>query len=115
MKRDLVLKKRTVGSIVENKKKARDKQSNELRAPRARLPSVEALASMQDWATIEEKRVLAQALANDQQITIIDTLTAVENNQEEYFGSDGDVDGVESEAGVLHPLSLYARGITQTN
>lgn len=73
-------------------------------ATRARPPSVEALEPiMQDWAMDEKERIVAKALANDQQIVVIENLTTVENGQEECFRLTDDVDGVESEAGVLPP------------
>lgn len=82
------------------KKKSRDKKnSKKWEATRAQL----FVESTQDWAAIEEERILAKALVNDQQIVVVENLTTVENDQEEYFGSDDDIGGIESETGVLHP------------
>lgn len=67
---------------------------------------------MPEWATIEETRVLAEALASDQYIAVIENLTVVENNQKEYVGSDNDVEGVESEAEV-QPNDLPYPGTAQ--
>lgn len=71
------------------KKETRAKHVQNMKgATSARFPSIEALESVQDWATIEETRVLTEALVNDQQIAVIESLTAVEkeDQEEEFFG-----------------------------